>query len=207
MRALILTLLLFAPIVAAVPGTSGLAVAEAQAQQASRVTLRIDGMTCCPDCGTEGRKVEQRTLESLLTEPAKTRLNEASDFRFWKAEGCAVVYYRERGAERFATTDLHMPVFQKSADPSRLVCYCFEHRVADIEAEVARTGTSAVPDHITEKCLQGLDRCEERNPQGACCRGNVRRALKEAQVKRNHGAPAARWRFRSPQIWRRIVAS
>lgn len=40
----------------------------------------------CPDCGTKGRKIEPLTLESLLSENGKVRLNGASDFRFCKAE-------------------------------------------------------------------------------------------------------------------------
>jgi len=137
----------------------------------------------CPDCGTRGRKVEKRTLDSLLSEDARARLNGASDFRFCKAEECDVVYYRGGDSERFATADVRLPVFQKSADPSRLACYCFEHRVADIEDEVVRTGASVVPDRIAEKCRQGLDRCEEMNPQGACCLGNVRQVVKAAMAR------------------------
>lgn len=148
----------------------------------------------CPECGTRGRKVEPVTLESLLIEDARADLNGSSDFRFCKTELCEVVYYREGGAERFVSSDVRVPVFQKSADPSRIVCYCFEHRVADIEYDVARTGTSVVPEAITEKCRQGLDHCEELNPQGACCLGNVRQVVKAAMAQTSSSeiaAPAA----------------
>lgn len=138
--------------------------------------------SACPDCGARGRRVERITLESLLTEDARARLDGASDYRFCKAEACDVVYYREGGGERFVSADVRVPVFQKSADPSRFVCYCFEHRVGEIEAEVARTGTSLVPDAIGEKCRQGLDRCEEMNPQGACCLENVRQVVEGAMA-------------------------
>lgn len=46
MRILILTIVFFAPMAGALPGLSGVAVAKAQAAETSRVTLRIDGMTC-----------------------------------------------------------------------------------------------------------------------------------------------------------------
>lgn len=146
----------------------------------------------CPECGARGREVEPVTLHSLLAEGAKPRLSGATNFRFCKTQTCEVVYYREGGAERFVTADVRVPVFQKSTDPARFVCYCFEHRVADIEAEVARTGTSAVPAEITEKCRQGLDRCGEMNPQGACCLGNVRQVVKAAMAAAfgAHGAAA-----------------
>ncbi|MCZ6807985.1 MAG: hypothetical protein O7F08_13590, partial [Deltaproteobacteria bacterium] len=60
------------------------------------------------------------------------------------------------------------------------VCYCFEHNVNDIEDEVRRTGVSAVPDAIGQKCEAGLDHCEEMNPQGSCCLGNVRQVWSAA---------------------------
>jgi hypothetical protein len=156
----------------------------------TRVTLNYETMSAamadalaCPACGSRGRRVDRLTLKSLLSDDAKPRLSEASEFRFCPAEGCAVAYYGEGGAERFATTDVRVPIFQKSTAPSRLVCYCFEHRVADIEEEAARTGTSVVPDRIADKCRQGLDRCDEMNPQGACCLGNVRRVIKAALAR------------------------
>lgn len=46
MRMLVLTFLFFVPMAGALPAGSGIAVAEAQAAETSRVTLRIDGMTC-----------------------------------------------------------------------------------------------------------------------------------------------------------------
>lgn len=45
MRVLVLTFLFLAPMAVAPPGASGFAAAEAQPEEASRVTLRIDGMT------------------------------------------------------------------------------------------------------------------------------------------------------------------
>jgi len=46
MRVLVLTFLFLAPMAVAMPGAFGVPVAEAQASETTRVTLRIDGMTC-----------------------------------------------------------------------------------------------------------------------------------------------------------------
>jgi len=124
--------------------------------------------------------VGEVTLGALLTAPARVRAGELDGYRFCRTPSCDVVYFSVGTGERFGTGELRVPVFQKSADSQRPVCYCFEHSVADVQEEVARTGGSLVPDSIAEKCRQGLDRCEETNPQGACCLGNVREVVASA---------------------------
>ncbi len=134
----------------------------------------------CPACGGRGSRVAQVTLHSLLEDEAAARLDERAQYWFCKTADCEVVYFRCDSREYFSTSDLRVTVFEKSSDPSRLVCYCFDHSVEEIQTEVARTGCSAIADEISEKCRRGLDRCEETNPRGSCCLGNVRRIAKEA---------------------------
>jgi hypothetical protein len=139
----------------------------------------------CPSCGGTGKPVKPITIESLVADAARARaaLGRLSllrrailrgrlfPSRYWRADR------EERGPR---------PDRAETTEEPRPVCYCFEHTVKEIEAEILATGTSQVADEITEKCRQGLDRCEETNPQGSCCLGNVRRAMKEArQTGRN----------------------
>jgi len=145
----------------------------------------------CPECGATGRKVGRITLQALLTEEARTRLGDLEQYRFCKTRTCDVVYFAERQPIAFRRADLRVPVFQKSTEPSRLVCYCFEHKVSEIEDEVRRTGASTVPASIGQQCKAGLDHCEDMNPQGSCCLGNVRQVMKQAQASRGLNAPAA----------------
>lgn len=135
----------------------------------------------CPRCGQKGRKVHSVTPRSLLVDGARARLGDDDEVRFCRNGDCSVVYFGD-GIEPFSTDDVGVLVFQKSSDPGRLVCYCFDHTVEAIETEVQQTGTSAVPDSITAKCKEGLDRCEETNPQGSCCLGNVRQVVKQASA-------------------------
>jgi len=44
--------------------------------------------------------------------------------------------------------------------------------VAEIETDIRLHGQTDVPGEIAVKCKQGLDRCEETNPQGSCCLRN-----------------------------------
>lgn len=86
---------------------------------------------------------------------------------------CAVVYFGG-GDRRIEKRGVRVAVFQKETDPTRPVCYCFEHSVADVVDAHQDDGTNRIVDEITDACRRGLDRCEETNPQGRCCLGNAR---------------------------------
>lgn len=145
----------------------------------------------CPSCGSKGRPVKPITVESLVTEKARARAGRSDGFRFCPEPSCDVAYFQPESGDRFLRTDVRVPIGQKETTPPRTVCYCFDHTVEEIETDVVRTGTSRIPDEIAGKCRQGLDRCEETNPQGACCLGNVRRVLKEAQARAERGTPGS----------------
>ncbi len=140
-------------------------------------------ITACPECGATGRKVGLITLHALLTKDARARLGDAQSYRFCKTGSCDVAHFGEREHTTFHRADVRVPIFQKSTELSRLVCYCFEHNVNDIEDEVRRTGVSAVPDAIGRKCKAGLYHCEEKNPQGSSCLGNVRQVWAAATLE------------------------
>ncbi|RMG42914.1 MAG: hypothetical protein D6718_13250 [Acidobacteria bacterium] len=141
----------------------------------------------CPSCGAPGWRVPERTLRALVRPERLARAGGAGPFRFCPVRGCPVVYFPESAGDVLTGEALSVTVFQKSDDPKRPVCYCFGHTVEEIEREVAATGRSAVPDSIAEKCRRGLDRCEETNPQGRCCLGNVRAILRAATGRLGNG--------------------
>lgn len=143
-------------------------------QQASR----------CPSCGEQGRGVHPITLQRLLVPEALDRLTTLEGFRFCANTQCEVVYYHPEHGQRLGQPDVRVPVWQKGTNPARLVCYCFQHTVAEIEHEVTETGASPTCDAIIQHCQQGLSRCEETNPQGACCVGNVRHIIQKTQATR-----------------------
>ena len=145
----------------------------------------------CPACGSKGRTVPARTVQSLATAEALRRAGEGDGFRFCAGPGCEIAYFRAAPAERILQDEVVVRIGQKEAAAPRPVCYCFGHTVEEIEQEVARTGDSAVADQVTERCRQGLARCEEANPQGVCCLGNVRAAIRTAQARRTGSAADA----------------
>lgn len=137
-------------------------------------------MTTCPESATTGKRVERITLESLLLPEHLPRIGSGQWF-FCPEPGCEVVYFDAEG-QCLGKSALSVRVGAKERRAPRPVCYCFGHSFEEIQEEVAATGTSTIPESITEKCRQGLHECERKNPQGTCCLGNVRAALREAQA-------------------------
>ena len=137
----------------------------------------------CPSCGHKGIAVKPITIESLLTDEAKDRVSRTHGFRFVPTQTCEVSYFHPETQEQLLLRDVRVRIGQKEKEAPHPICYCFNHTVEEIEAEVAKTGTSKIPDEIAEKCRQGLHRCAQTNPQGSCCLGDVRRVLKAAQAK------------------------
>lgn len=133
----------------------------------------------CTVTGAAGKKVSETTLTHLLREEALPRIVGRQWF-FCSDPGCDVVYFTADG-ETLTKDALKVRVGLKENGPPRPLCYCFGYDLEDVEREAAAAEESAIAAAITEKCRQGLDRCEETNPQGSCCLGNVRRAFLEAR--------------------------
>lgn len=128
----------------------------------------------CPVCHARGRSVDPITLKALLTTTALKHLQPTSH-RFCASRDCHVVYFA--GESVFNADDLTVPVWQKSADPSVPVCYCFEHSEESIRAMMSDNAANGPVEEIKRLVQEGRCACEVRNPQGSCCLGNVIRVV------------------------------
>jgi len=63
------------------------------------------------------------------------------------------------------------------SDPIPL-CYCFGFDESHIRDEIARSGSTTIPERISKLIREGLCACESRNPSGACCLGEVKQTMK-----------------------------
>lgn len=133
----------------------------------------------CPRCRQPGRAVSAVTVEAMLIVEAKARLTRSDGFHFCATPKCDVAYFHPTSGKVVLQRDVRVPIFQKSPNPNRLVCYCFSHTAAEIQTEVRAKGSSRILEDIKTKCAQGLDACERNNPQGSCCLGNVQRVIRE----------------------------
>ncbi len=73
----------------------------------------------------------------------------------------------------FRQEDVLVPVFQKGAEGARMVCYCLAISEDQVRGEVEAAGASASVERIERLVQRHRCACELRNPQGACCLGNI----------------------------------
>lgn len=114
--------------------------------------------------------MQRITLKALLRSAALERLAE-TEYRFCATPACPIVYFGAGGV--FDSEDVQVPVFQKSLEGERTVCYCLGINVGLIEREIEALGRSASVDRIRELVKADRCACEIRNPEGSCCLGNV----------------------------------
>lgn len=133
----------------------------------------------CPECGRTGKPVDEATLKSMLS--FSLRNIQKTKYFFCRTRSCLVVYFSGDGEQTFTTDQVRERVYQKEPDAEEVfVCYCFRHTVGEIRATSSETRAALVDDINTginaEQCA-----CDLRNPQGSCCLGNVREAIKQAE--------------------------
>jgi hypothetical protein len=90
---------------------------------------------------------------------------------------CDVVYFSE--AVCFYKPDLKVRVgFKEQHDPIPL-CYCFDYMRSDIGCDLALCGETDIPDRVKAEIQRGFCACDVKNPSGACCLGDLTRAIQQ----------------------------
>jgi len=144
----------------------------------------------CPNCGTRGRHVEPITLKALLLPEALARL-EPVTYCFCPSPACRIVYFATEGESVYDKGDLKVRVGLKERDEPIPLCYCFGHTRATVWEEIRRTGRSTAVASITAHVKAGRCGCEVNNPSGACCLGEVSKAVKEGFARYGERDPAS----------------
>lgn len=130
----------------------------------------------CINCKGSSRPVTRKTM-LLMLKPERFDEIDESHYRFCSAPDCRVVYFTEASGKAFTTDDMRVRVgLKEKADPIPL-CYCFGFNEADARAEIATNGRCTIPQRISALIKQGMCACPARNPSGACCLGEVNRAV------------------------------
>lgn len=138
----------------------------------------------CRECEGQSRPVSRKTV-LLMLKPHLLEQALTGRFSFCSAADCPVVYFEEQGSQRFTADDLRLVVGVKArVDPIPL-CYCFGFDESHIRDEISRTGAATIPSRIQALIREGLCACEERNPSGACCLGEVNRSVKRLMSERS----------------------
>lgn len=136
-----------------------------------------DGRSC-PVCGEVGRRVQTVTLDALVRDDVP-RNDEV--YRFCGVSGCEAAWFGEQTGHVIPVRASRVRIGQKESSFDRPLCYCFGYRHSDLVEDLGAHGRSTIPATIAERCRRGEHRCAETNPQGSCCLGNVRAALKRLE--------------------------
>lgn len=131
----------------------------------------------CRSCRPAGRPIARKTM-LLMLKPEKFGLIGAGEYRFCPNPECSVVYFTEGDGEIFTTEELRLRVGLKVREDPIPLCYCFGFDEADVRAEIARAGRTSIPERIAALLIEGMCACLERNPSGACCLGEVNKAVR-----------------------------
>lgn len=135
----------------------------------------------CPHSATQGLAVDLLTVKAVLREVALRRVR-GGPYRFCAEPECAVVYFDPEG-HVFTTADLRVPVWQKQPAGARMICYCFDENESSIARELAETGRCDAAQRVRDHIAAGRCACEVRNPRGACCLGDVIKAVARTEAE------------------------
>ena len=143
---------------------------------------QADPRSGCLSCDGPSRPVGLRTMLLMLKPELFNQVGE-SQYRFCASPACSVVYFsRER---LFTTGNLRVRVGLKEKDGPIPLCYCFGFSEQAVREEIAANGNTTIPQRITALIKERMCACEERNPSGGCCLGEVtkvvKRLMKEAK--------------------------
>ena len=140
-------------------------------------TPKPKGKAVCPNCGEKAKGVLKLTLESLLTQDAKEKLDSLEGFFYCKTPTCKSVYFRDETV--LTQDDVSVIVGLKEGATPATICYCFEWTIEKIKAELEATGETVALEDIKAKMEDPGCSCETLNPSGGCCLGDVGKAIKE----------------------------
>ncbi len=126
----------------------------------------------CRLCGRKGQSVTRRTMEHLLVDSARARLEDHPYF-FCATPTCPVVYFSNEADSYFYKGDVRVRVGVKETEDPVPICYCFGITEKMVRDEIAATGRTTIPDYIKAQIKSGRCACEIMNPSGRCCLGVV----------------------------------
>ena len=99
------------------------------------------------------------------------------NYSFCSARDCSIVYFEDTGSQQFTVDDLRIRVGLKVKGDPIPVCYCFGFDEKHIRDEIEQTGNTSVPERVSRLIREGLCACDDRNPSGMCCLGELNKTV------------------------------
>ncbi len=136
--------------------------------------------------GRSTRPVGRKTVESLVKPKAKATLT-PQPYYFCNAPECDTVYVSALVDHLITKDMLTVRVGIKETDDPIPLCYCFGYDRKAVRDDIRRKDDTDIQKIITERVKAGECRCEETNPSGGCCLGNVAKTIKHARALKDQG--------------------
>jgi Zinc binding domain len=134
----------------------------------------------CPRCAAKGKTVSLTTVGSMAKTSVEACKLARPSYQLCRNSDCPVVFFSL--GITIEKSELRVPVNFKEKNYDGPVCYCFNHTVASIRAEIQSTGRSTVQTAITKEIQAGRCACEVKNPAGSCCLGDITRVVQAVVV-------------------------
>ncbi len=150
------------------------------------VTKHAGASPICPLNGKPTKPVERNTVEGLIKPEVKPELLPQS-YYFCHASDCHVVYVSE-GEDHLITKDmLTVRVGIKETEGPIPLCYCFGYDRSDVQEDIRLKNDTDIETIIRQRVKAKECWCEEANPSGTCCLGEVAKAIKLAKALKDQG--------------------
>lgn len=140
----------------------------------------------CPMNGQVLKPIGRKTVESLVKPEINTNLM-PQPYYFCNAPDCDIVYVSALSDHLITKDMLKVRVGIKETEDPIPLCYCFGYDRKAVRDDIQRNGKTNILEIITQRVKAGECICEETNPSGGCCLGDVNRAIKQAQAMREQG--------------------
>lgn len=145
-------------------------------EESSTVEIQpIGAHGSCLSCNGPSRPVTLRTMLLMLKPDLFNKVGR-SRYRFCASPDCRVAYFSLEHS--FTTNDLRIRVGLKEKDHPIPLCYCFGFSEEAMREEISVEGQTTIPQQISALIKERMCACEEKNPSGACCLGEVTKAAK-----------------------------
>jgi len=139
-------------------------------------------LAVCAACHSKAKKVERLTVEHLIKDERLEEVRE-TQYYFCETPSCEVVYFSNETGQYLRKGDVRVRVGIKETEDPIPICYCFDFTEKMVRDQLLETGTTIIPDAITQEIRAGRCACEVKNPSGRCCLGEVKRSVNRVQAQ------------------------
>lgn len=126
----------------------------------------------CPMNGQILKSIGRKTVENLIEPEVKVKLV-PQPYYFCNAPDCDTVYVSALGDHIITKDMLTVRVGIKETEDPIPLCYCFGYDRKAVRDDISLKGSTDIQQMITQRVRAGECQCEETNPSGGCCLGNV----------------------------------